>query len=159
MSQDQGQRDNVDAHPIVRPLGRTRVELVPRDSSSVFVFWEVADPTPSGDDATSETFVIELRREDDGEVASSFDSRARLDGQRVDVDPGGRYWAALNLRTDEGLQRLARSTSSAGPLPRQDSVTFVELTAGEGSRPVDVPDAPSRPLVDWTARKTDSSSR
>ena len=154
-----GPKDDPETHPVVRALGRTRVELVPRDSRSVFVYWEVADPEASGSDSPQSEYVIELRRERDGEVVATHRSAERLRGEVIEVDQGGRYWAALNLSTADGLLRLARSTTSAGPLPSDEPARFVELTPGDGGLSLEPSEHEAPGPIDWTARPTDASSR
>lgn len=158
----------------VRELGRTRIEIVPRDSTSVFVYWEVANTSPSDAVAAPEettpetTFIIDIRREADDESDVSFETPDRLEGRIVEVPAGFRYYATLSLSTPNGPQRLARSTTSAGPTAsEQGEPRFVKVSPsdkglslseveGEGERDSDGEVKHRRARWEWSG--TDSSS-
>lgn len=155
----QGQKDDVQNHPVVRQLGRTRIELVPRDSQSVFVYWEVALSAPS---PPQQEYVIELRRERGDDVVASHRTAETLGGEVIEVERNGRYWASLNLDDNGDLTRLARSTTAAGPLPAsEDGPQFVEVSKSQGEEGLTAaPVAHEGPsAVEWNAQPTDASSR
>lgn len=154
-----GRTDDVNLPDAARALGRTRIEIVPRDASSVFVYWEVANLADDAAETPQATFDIDIRRESDDESGASFETQSRLDGQIVEVPAGERYYATLALRTGEGRRQLTRSSTLAGTMASVDEGQFVTVTAGDDGLETSDPQQPAGTSVRWDWKGTDSSNR
>lgn len=153
-----GQKDELTRS--VRELGRTRIEIVPRDSQSVFVYWEVAN-TGTGDGASpSPTFTIEIQSKPDDEVVHLFETNERLDGRIVEVAAGHSYGAVLSMNDDDDLLRLARSSTLAGPKKSDDGdAEFFRVQPGDSGLQTSAEDNPGRRPLRFDPESTDSSNR
>ena len=155
-----GPKDDVNLPETVRALGRTRIEIVPRDSKSVFVYWEVANPDGDDTDPTPPDFTIDIRRESDDESGASFETQSRLDGRIVEVPAGQRYYATLSMTTDEGRRQIARSSTLAGPnAAAEGDASFVKIQAGDDGLHTSPTGGPGGRPVRWNWRGADSSNR
>ncbi len=142
----------------VRELGRTRVEIVPRDSQSVFVYWEVANTGSKGATLTP-TFTVQIQRKPDGTTVHSFDTTERLDGRIVDVAAGSKYGAILSMNDGADLVRLARSSSFVGPEASDEETRFSRVEATESKIRTTPAANPNVAPVEFNPKSTDSSNR
>ena len=154
-----GRTDDVNLPEDVRALGRTRIEIVPRGSSSVFVYWEVANLADDATTSPDPEFTIDIRRESDDETGASFDTDERLSGRIVDVPAGARYYAVLSLKTVEGKRQLARSSTLAGPTTSGGDAEFVQVSPGDDGLRTSPTGKPGGKPVRWNWHGADSSGR